>query len=291
MARRFDEHALTFACGEDTLVGVIAASATASSRGVLIVVGGPQYRAGSHRQFVHLARYLAAAGTDCMRFDVRGMGDSSGELRSFEHIHDDIAAAIDAFFAARPALREVVLWGLCDAASAALFYGFQDARVTGLVLLNPWVRTPAGEAGAYLRHYYLQRLLAREFWQKVARGEFRIAASGRDFMAKVVRSVRKSRGAGVASPPTAAVDPSLPLPDRMAACLAQFSGKVLLVLSGNDLTAREFTDAVAASPTWGRLLAGERVSRRDLPQANHTFSSEEWRNVVAEWTREWLQSW
>jgi hypothetical protein len=170
-------------------------------------------------------------------------------------------------------------------------FAARHPQVHGLVLLNPWVRTPAGEAGAYLRHYYFQRLLAREFWRKVVKGEFRIAASGRDFIAKVVRSARKSPGAGAASAPTAAVDPSLPLPDRMAACLARFSGKVLLVLSGNDLTAREFTDAVAASSTWGRLLADARVTRRDLPQANHTFSSEEWRNLVAEWTREWLESW
>ena len=42
---------------------------------VLVVVGGPQVRAGSHRHFVQLARHLATHGHAVMRFDVRGMGD------------------------------------------------------------------------------------------------------------------------------------------------------------------------------------------------------------------------
>jgi hypothetical protein len=29
-----------------------------------------------------------------------------------------------------------VIWGLCDGASAAMFYAEQDRRVSGLVLLN-----------------------------------------------------------------------------------------------------------------------------------------------------------
>jgi len=55
------------------------ADAAAADTGVLIVVGGPQYRVGSHRQFVMLARFLADHGVPCMRFDYRGMGDVSGE--------------------------------------------------------------------------------------------------------------------------------------------------------------------------------------------------------------------
>ena len=78
------------------------------------MVGGPQYRVGSHRQFVLLARDLAADGFPVFRFDYRGMGDSEGEFRGFEHVEDDIAAAVEAFRSASPGLREIVLWGLCD---------------------------------------------------------------------------------------------------------------------------------------------------------------------------------
>ena len=76
----FSEHAIAFDCVEEQLLGVVSLPAQASDIGVLVIVGGPQYRVGSHRQFVLLARYLAASGYPVLRFDVRGMGDSSGQF-------------------------------------------------------------------------------------------------------------------------------------------------------------------------------------------------------------------
>ena len=58
----FEERAVSFACQGDALYGVLSLPQGACTRGVLIVVGGPQYRAGSHRQFTLLARSLAAQG-------------------------------------------------------------------------------------------------------------------------------------------------------------------------------------------------------------------------------------
>jgi len=72
------EEALVFDCGGSSLIGVLSGAALAAERGVLIVVGGPQYRAGSHRQFTLLARHLAERGVPTLRFDYRGMGDSDG---------------------------------------------------------------------------------------------------------------------------------------------------------------------------------------------------------------------
>src|SRR5690625_2926143 len=135
------EMPLTFDCLGDRLVGILHRGSEQATRGVLVVVGGPQYRVGSHRQFVLFASRLAEAGVPVLRFDYRGMGDSEGDSRTFEHIAADIRAALDIFLKAAPGLREVVIWGLCDAASAACFYAPSDLRVTGLVLLNPWVRT------------------------------------------------------------------------------------------------------------------------------------------------------
>ena len=46
-----EERALSFACRGAWLYGILSLpqAASAPARGVLIVVGGPQYRAGSHR--------------------------------------------------------------------------------------------------------------------------------------------------------------------------------------------------------------------------------------------------
>lgn len=278
------ETAFTFDCAGAELLGILHAGPAA--RGVLIVVGGPQYRVGSHRQFLLLARALAQAGFPVLRFDYRGMGDAAGEAVDFEHIDPDIGAAVDTFFARSPGLREVVLWGLCDAASAALFYAWRDPRVAGLVLLNPWVRTEAGQARAYLKHYYLARLRDPEFWAKVRRRQFDLAGA----LGSLFGMVAKTLGAGRRQNPSGPLRAAT-LPERMAEGLARFTGPVLVILSGNDLTAAEFQDTVRASPAWHRLLAQALITQRALAPANHTFSQREWRDQVAEWTLQWLRSW
>ena len=271
------QRALSFTCAGHTLYGVADLPAGAHARGVLIVVGGPQYRAGSHRQFTLLSRSLAAHGICAMRFDYRGMGDSEGEMRDFDSVEDDLRAAIDAFFVAAPALREVVLWGLCDAASAAALYAAQDARVAGLVLLNPWVRTDSGAAKATLKHYYRARLLDGTLWKKIARGRFDVAAAARSFV-RLLSSARKAPQAGA-------------LPDRMHAALDRFKGKVLVILSGADLTAQEFADLADGVPKWRTWMATPRVTRQLLPKADHTCSRREWHDQVALWTAQWVRSW
>lgn len=275
-----EERALAFACGDDTLYGILSLPARPAARGVLVVVGGPQYRAGSHRQFTLLARSLAREGVAVMRFDYRGMGDSQGAARSFDALEDDLRAAIDAFMAAAPGVGEVVLWGLCDAASAIGMYAARDARVAGLVLLNPWVRTEGGLARATLRHYYRSRLRDPDFWRQLTRGRWDWRASFSSLVALTRKAVRGNAPSRQAS-----------LPERMHDGLRDFRGQVLLVISGADLTAREFCDLADANSAWQRVLAPPRVTRRQIDAADHTFSRREWRDQVARWTSEWLRSW
>jgi exosortase A-associated hydrolase 1 len=271
-----EERAVCFPCAGESLIGVVHPVHGEAERGLLVVVGGPQYRAGSHRQFLLLARRLAAAGIPVMRFDHRGMGDSGGSPPGFEAIGADITAAIDAFRARQPGLRRVVLLGLCDGASAALLHAAAEPRVGGLVLLNPWVRTRSGEAAAYLRHYYPRRLLSADFWRRLLRGRVGLAGAVSDLWGKLRRAAGGNREEA---------DLSL----RMGRGLAAFDGPVLLLLSGNDLVAREFADMAAASPLWRRLLAGDRVTRYELEEADHTFSRARWRGWVEDRVLEWLR--
>ena len=286
------EPSLVFSCAGEELVAVLHRTDVSARKGVLLVVGGPQYRVGSHRQFLLLARALAAAGIPVLRFDYRGMGDSSGQQRTFEVVEEDIRAAIDAFQQQLPGLEEIVIWALCDAASAACFYAHKDARVSGLILLNPWVRSEAGIARAYLRHYYLQRLFDPEMWAKIRRGEFAFGASLRSFFSMLgsARGAGRQAESGPREDPMA-VSPAAPLAERVRLGLEQFSGRVLLILSGHDLTADEFRDTLKASRPFRKLVAGDRFTRRDLEAADHTFSRAAWRDEVARWSREWLGSW
>jgi exosortase A-associated hydrolase 1 len=286
----FDEQAFSFSCQGECLYGILSLPEQTAVRGVLIVVGGPQYRVGSHRQFTLLARHLAAQGMPVMRFDYRGMGDSQGVSRNFENVSDDLRAALDAFFSKVPGLQKVVIWGLCDAASASLFYAHQDERVDGLVLLNPWVRTEHGLAKAYLKRYYLKRVFDAGLWQKIARGQFDFRATSRSLL-DLLRKARSPGRPNMHKNGTVAQEQSnsISLPDKMFEGLSRFKGQVLLILSGDDMTAQEFSELTAASRQWRNLLRNRKIQRRRLAAANHTFSRQEWRDQVAAWTSEWMR--
>lgn len=258
------EDVLNFDCEGTQLFGVLSLPNEAKRTGVVIVVGGSQYRAGSHRQFVLLARCLAANGYPVLRFDYRGMGDSLGELGHFEHVEADLGAAVTALKHALPILDRVVLWGLCDGASAALLYvqKTSDPHIAGLLLLNPWIRTAASHAKTQVRHYYLDRLKQRAFWAKLFSGQ--VAGSA---LKGFVRSVR----AAVQSAPTPVAE-NVAYPTRMARGWQHFKGQGLLLLSDQDYTAREFEAYIASYPDWTEALKERPLERRALDQADHTCS-------------------
>ena len=282
------ESALTFACRGETLLGVLSQPSGPTDTCLLIIVGGPQTRVGSHRLFVQLARGIADAGIAALRFDVRGMGDSTGAQRSFEDIGDDIRAAIDAAQRHQPAFKRFVLWGLCDGASAALMVLGQrpDPRITGLCLVNPWVRSVTSEARTRVKHYYLQRLQQKDFWLKLFSGKVAGAAVG-----GLARSALAAFGSSQSSATgPASADEHLPYQDRMAQGWAAFSGPTLLVLSGNDYTAKEFVEYTAGHPRWQPLLARPAVRRLDFEQADHTLSKPADKARLLSAMREWLHA-
>jgi exosortase A-associated hydrolase 1 len=274
------EQPITFECGSDTLLGILhSPTRLVSTIGVLVIVGGPQYRVGSHRQFVLMARALAESGFSVFRFDYRGMGDSEGSTRNFEDVGPDTAAAIDVFLREQPSLTGVVLWGLCDAASACLIYCKNDPRVRGLILANPWVRTVEREARARLRHYYLQRLFQRSFWRSALGGKSSMLESMRDLFASVaeMRSSRRS------SLPTAES-----FIERMEEGLRSFPGPTLFLISEADLTAREFLDLCRESGSWRALVSRSSVGFSHLSATDHTFSRREALDRANEECRRWL---
>ncbi|MCZ2439610.1 MAG: hydrolase 1, exosortase A system-associated [Burkholderiales bacterium] len=286
------EEAFAFGCEGERLLGILhrpaaGADAAAAATGVVVIVGGPQYRAGSHRQFVHLARALAAAGHPVLRFDMRGMGDSGGAQRSFEQISADIAAALDALFARAPGVQRAVLWGLCDGASAALLYLHEraDARVQGLCLLNPWVRSEASLARTHVKHYYARRLRERDFWLKLLKGGVGLRAA-RGLLGNLRRArAEGSEGGGTKS----GAESTLRYQDRMARGWQRFAGPTLLVLSGDDYTAREFEEQAKACTDWRALIESSRVQTLALSNADHTFSATSDKRALEARLTRWLQ--
>lgn len=271
----WNEEPIVFRCGQEHLVGVIHRSARRGAGvGVLVVVGGPQYRAGSHRQFTLMARSLAAIGIPVMRFDHRGMGDSDGHSHGFAETASDIAAGIEAFCLAVPTIDRVVLWGLCDAASAILMHGCHDARVGALVLANPWVQTGSSEAESYLRHYYVQRIWQRSFWIKLLGMRVNLCSSLHDWLGKIRRARRIGQSASFV--------------EQMHAGLSGFGGPVLILLSESDFVARQFNDLCQESEVWRAAVGRENVSIHHVAAADHTFSSRAALDAATIACGEWL---
>lgn len=243
------------------------------------MVGGPQYRVGSHRQFVQLARALADSGYPVFRFDYRGMGDSEGSVRTFRSVSDDIRAAIDSFHGECSRLTSVVLWGLCDAASASLMYCASDDRISGLILANPWVRTEEGEARACLQQYYTRRLTQRSFWRAAISGRLNLFKAARDFAATVRRAGAK---------PGKETDARRSFLHEMCSGFEAFSGPVLVLISERDLTAQEFVDLCSYSSAWRSAMSRHGIAVVRLAGADHTFSTREALDAATEHCRRWL---
>ena len=276
------EEPVFFECAGERLLGILHhPSGSALEVGLVLVVGGPQYRVGSHRQFVLLARTLAAQGIPVFRFDYRGMGDSTGAQREFDDIEEDTRRAVDVFMNMMPRMRGVVLWGLCDAASANACYANLDGRVFGQIAVNPWVRTEESEARTFIRHYYPKRAMSGSFWRQMASMQYDVISAMRDFLSKLGSSV----GLRSAMRDTNAT----PLPERMRDAQITFSGPALIVVSGRDLTAKEYLDSVDASREWRDWLNSATTELRVLEDADHTFSRANWRDQLAAWSAAWIK--
>lgn len=262
------QRALRFQCKGNALVGIVDVPERPLARGVLVLTGASHYRIGARRQLTLMTRLMAGRGIAAMRFDQRGVGDSEGEAHGLDGLDDDIRAAIGEFSRQVPEMSEIVIWGLGEAATAAVVYARADARVAGLVLLNPVVHNAVPAAHATLRHYYLPRMGELGFWKKIATGKLDFMASA-SALRQNLRSDTAARGASLAQ--------------RMLAGIAGFKGPVLAILSGD---ARATRDAVG-------LLERHHVRCRrvDVAPAVRGQATRRWRDDIAQISVNWITSW
>ena len=265
----------------ERLIGVLHRPQTPSgaSRGMVIVVGGPQYRVGSHRQFVLLARALAARGTPVLRFDLAGMGDSDGEFAGFERSAADIRAAIDASRRGTQRARSVSMgtlrWRIrradvCPAGSAGVASGTGESlgahergpgsgvsrRVLRPEAPQPRILERIGGSLGHLegrRRFHLEPPPARQTPER------RRTATGTTSISRADAG-RRPHVQG----------PGAPAPER------QGHGGHRIRMASRAL----------------RGVAGRsgplRVVTRKLPEANHTFSRRVWRDWAAAATADFI---
>ncbi len=239
---------LTFSCEDETLVGTI--DDVPGKVGLLIVSGGNETRAGAFSGQAQLATEISSHGFPVLRFDRRGVGDSSGENSGFKGSGPDIAAASRAFRDAVPSVNRIVMLGNCDAATALSFDEFGDARI----LSNPWVygdeyagdTAPPAEA---IRSRYAAKLAnPKEIWRLLSgKVSFRKLASG------IWASIRPKN--------ENYCDEALAMATRLSA----HQSPARILIAGNDRTAQYFT------ANWNK--DDERLAI--CPSADHAFSGKE----------------
>lgn len=278
----YNESAFVFNCEGSDLVGVVHRSEQESDLGLLaIVAGGPQYRGGCGRQLVELGRALAADGIHVMRFDHRGLGDSSGEFNGFQHLEEDIRVAIHEFRDRIPSVKRIMLWGGCDAASAAMINAYKYPEVVSIVAANPWVTTEETAATARRKHY-LDRLKQKSFWLKLLRAEYNVFDYLSGSSKKQPDNESKNTSARYASNEKGNGD----FLQAMLEGFLAFRGQVLFLMSGRSITVKQFDALVSSDLRWQKQA---HVTRHNIEGADLTFSTAEAREAMLKAAKSWCR--
>jgi exosortase A-associated hydrolase 1 len=248
-------------------------------RVVLMVVGGPQTRIGSHRLYVQMARFLCAQGIAVFRFDYAGVGDSEDVWTGYKFAGPSIFAAIDFLFKEIPLLKDVILWSLCDGATASAVFGqHEQQRIAGMILCNPYLHSATSQAKTILRHYYAKRILEKDFWQKVLALRLNVSASLASFNALVKRSQNSNGKAADALHPEEYA--SEIHPDELVHGLSSFRRPLRFLLSTADLTALQFRDFCRRQKKLQRAFKTRRYTIDYVDAADHTFSNSQSKRLL-----------
>lgn len=144
------------------LAGILTEPASSTSRATVVLVSaGVTPKFGPFRLYAELARDLVTQGFRALRFDLGGIGDSSqafGGQPLEQRTRLQIAAAID-YVGDRFRSDRVVLAGLCSGADDSFRYAEHDARVSGVVMVDPFAYRTPGFGWRHFRYRATRRLL------------------------------------------------------------------------------------------------------------------------------------
>ncbi len=179
---------------------------------VLLSIGANSHL-GVNRMYVEMARSWARDGFRVARVDLSGIGDSRAASGGRENriyaptVVAEVKAAMDADAQTHGSTR-FALVGLCSGAYTAFHAGVADARVDGVVLINPltfhWNEGDSLEVrtrrSIKSKRFYARAALERESWERLLRGELHVRAVAmglaRRALIAVARALRASASGG-----------------------------------------------------------------------------------------------
>lgn len=134
------ERPFRFEGAEAGLLALPANAANASRTGVVWLNAGAIRRAGPFRLHAVAARHFAALGFPTLRVDQPGNGD---HLPAARRPQREIATALLDELQRETGCERFVVGGICSAADDAWQWALEDARIAGLLLLDPLARRSA----------------------------------------------------------------------------------------------------------------------------------------------------
>jgi uncharacterized protein len=294
MATAADEAPVFFGADGHDIFGIhTAPRGPASGIGIVIAQGGDTVNVSMlrNRMSVRLARRLAGEGHHVVRFDYRGLGESSGEIGSLD-LENPLAA--DAAGAAchleRLGCRGVVLVGACFSGRTALAAAPFVDTVVGVVMSTPPVaafKREDGLAEQLAREMRISDYIRRATSLRVLRGAF--SSARRDRYRQLLRAKVKhvSASARARGEDTAWVSSSM---IRDLDHTLRRNVPVAIVYGAEDPFLREFDRACH-----GRL--GDIVGAhgglvdvvRDLPGELHGFPTVASQEAFIEFALEWIR--
>jgi alpha/beta superfamily hydrolase len=113
-----------------------------AERVALVLHPHPQHGGTMHNKVVfRAARALQMAGFQALRFNFRGVGDSTGAFDGGRGEAEDARVALDYLLNEQPQAREVIIAGFSFGAAIGLRVGCHDARVHRLVAIGAPARS------------------------------------------------------------------------------------------------------------------------------------------------------
>jgi dienelactone hydrolase len=266
-----------------TLVGIVTQRAdyTPEDRPVFVILNtGIIHRVGHHRMYVTLARTLAEAGYQVLRFDLSGIGDSESRedgLSLLDGVLADVGEVIDWLATTRQA-RRIILVGLCSGADHSLVYGSSDPRVCGVVLLDPSIPPTR----RYYLRYFVRQLVRPRPWINFLTGSAALSVTIRKFFGSADEEAWERRRLNLSDPAIRsflqnAYQRSM---DLRIQCLAVFTSG----LQHQHNYRRQILDAFPAVPF------GDQLQLEYFAGSDHLFTSEADRKRLFSTVMAWAQT-
>lgn len=233
-----------------------------SSTALMIVSGGNEIRSGAHGGMAQLALRISQHGFPVLRYDRRGIGESSGENREFLGSAEDISAAAQFLRQGQPQIDRIIAFGNCDAATALALYG-PDAAIVGYMLANPWVIETTSEPDSEEPTISSAAIRSR-YWDRIRNPRTIIdLLSGRIDFRKLLKGLKQASKS----------EENSALSLRLRDAMSKLDGNSQILLAKRDTTARAFI-AAWNSPDFAAVRGISSITLATLDSASHSFADE-----------------